>query len=182
MLESLKIKTNKYYSYEEFLKNVKNISIIDSGQVNGICRTANLLFNDYVNDFHHFIVDNNVNYEAHYKKVCKNMTIITIQYFIKFCLSMNYNLSHDEEYKYLYINLSDDGKQLKQEVLYNFIKMPFTSEKEFIESGRLKQKKVKKTKPTKHVQPAPNDSSNETNPHKKTKKVVKKVKKVPKGE
>ena len=28
------------------------------------------------------------------------MTIITIQYFIKFCLSMNYNLSHDEEYKY----------------------------------------------------------------------------------
>ena len=141
MLESLKIKTNKYYSYEEFLKNVKNISIIDSGQVNGICRTANLLFNDYVNDFHHFIVDNNVNYEAHYKNVCKNMTIITIEYFIKFCLSMNYNLSHDEEYKYLYINLSDDGKQLKQEVLYNFIKMPFTSEKEFIESGRLKQKK-----------------------------------------
>ena len=148
LLDSLKIKTNKLYSYDEFLKNVKNIAFMDNGQLSAITRQANLLFNDYINDFHHFIVDNKINYEAHYAKICKNMTIIPIEYFLKLCQSMNYILSHNEEYKLLYLNLCDDGKLLKQIVLFDVIQMKFTTEKEFIESGRMVIKnQIKSTNP-----------------------------------
>ena len=74
ILKSLKQKTNTLYSYKEFLLNVSNIQVNESGQMRLIYQQCNFYFNDYLYSFRHFIQDNKIDYNTCYIRASSGMS------------------------------------------------------------------------------------------------------------
>ena len=155
ILLSLSSRTNDLYSYEEFLDNVYLILKIENGQLVQIFQECNFLFNDYLYNFRHFIIDNKINYNEAYIKVFNNMTLMPFDLFEKFLNEMNYSLPHEEEYKYLFCALNSNNylwnsilinlnNYCSKKSLDDFIYFQEISEEKFIENGKLiKEKSLK---------------------------------------
>ena len=143
LLNTLTHKTSTLYSYEEFLHKVTNYFISeDYKQSLLIHRVCSLQFDDYIYDFKHFIIDNGVKYESHLVKACSNTSLLNLEMFIKFCKSMNYRLSHEMEYKYLFDSLLEkQGRNatLSKTLLFNIIQSKFITQEDFINSGKVKR-------------------------------------------
>ena len=143
LLNTLKHKTSTLYSYEEFLHKVTNYFMSeDYKQSLFIHRICSLQFDDYIYDFKHFIVDNGVKYESHLVKSCNNTSLLNLDMFMKFCKSMNYRLSHEMEYKYLFDSLLEkQGRNatLSKALLFNIIQSKFITQEDFISSGKVKR-------------------------------------------
>jgi Ca2+-binding EF-hand superfamily protein len=152
ILDSLISRTNDLYNYDEFLNNVYNILKKENGQLVLIYRECNHLFNDYLYNFRHYIIDNKINYQNAYTVIFNNMTLMPYDLFKKFLAELNYNLSHEEEYKYLFSNLSE-ANYLWNSVIVNItsncskknldevINLKEISEEEFIKSGKIVKEK-----------------------------------------
>ena len=155
ILLSLTSRTNDLYSYEEFLDNVYLILKIENGQLVKIFYECNFLFNDYLYNFRHYILDNKINYNDAYIKVFNNMTLMPYDLFKKFLFEIKYSLPHEEEYKYLFCGLNINNylwnsisinlnNYVSKKSLDEFIYFQEISEEKFIENGKLiKEKSLK---------------------------------------
>jgi Ca2+-binding EF-hand superfamily protein len=153
--ESLTGRINDLYSYDEFLDKVYNILKIENGQLVQIYRECNYLFNDYLYNFRHYILDNKINYQIAYIKVFNNMTLMPYDLFKKFLAEINYNLPHEEENKYLFSNIGELNylwnsvnlniiNNCSKKNLDELMNINEISEENFIKYGKIvKEKKIK---------------------------------------
>ena len=152
ILDSLISRTNDLYNYDEFLNKVYNIMKTENGQLVIIYRECNQLFNDYLYNFRHYIIDNKINYKNAYTVIFNNMTLMPYDLFKKFLAELNYNLSHEDEYKYLFSNISESNylwnsvvvnitNNCSKKNLDDLINLKEISEEEFIKNGKIVKEK-----------------------------------------
>ena len=153
IINSLNFKTDKLSSYDEFLKKVRNIQRIENNELRIIYHDCNYFFNDYLYDFRHYIIDNNIDYRNAYVKICGSMSMINYDKFNAFLKEIGYKLTHDEETKYLYSNLCDNNylsdnvnintnEFLNRDILFDkFLQLKDMTEIEFLNTGLLSVEK-----------------------------------------
>ena len=152
ILDSLLSRTNDLYNYDEFLNKVYNITKTENGELVIIYHECNFLFNDYLYNFRHYILDNKINYQNAYTVIFNNMTLMPYDLFKKFLAELNYNLSHEDEYKYLFSNICEINylwnsvvvnitNNCPKKNLDDVINLKEISEEDFIKSGKIVKEK-----------------------------------------
>ena len=154
ILKSLKQKTNTLYSYEEFLLNVANIQVNESGQMRLIYQQCNFYFNDYLYSFRHFIQDNKIDYNTCYIRASSGMSALSFDIFKKFLNEIGFNIWQESEIEYLFSALCDSNYfaehiELKtnafvsKDILFKVITLNDINEEEFNKSGEVSQPAIK---------------------------------------
>jgi len=154
ILKSLKQKTNKLYSYEEFLSNVYNIQANESGQMRLIFQQCNFYFNDYLYSFRHFIQDNKIDYNTCYVRASSGMSALTFDIFKKFLNEIGFNMWQESEIEYLFSALCDanyyaerielkTNTYVSKDTLFKVITLNDINEEEFFKSGEVSQPAIK---------------------------------------
>ena len=140
LLNSLNEKDSSltFYSYKEFLNNVYNFKYIEDGKIDEIYYEAQINFNNYILDFKKYILINKFDVNKIYLSICPYNNYMLFNEFVSFCNTINYKLSHRNEYKYIFNILSKDKKKEKifQIDFYFFLENKILTEEEFLLKGK----------------------------------------------
>ena len=139
-LEDIDI-SNKLYSYEEFIKNVKNFSFNNKDKINQIERFALINYNLYLIDFKRYINNKNIDINNIFNAVSSNKVSLTLNEFISFCNCFQYKLSNFNEYKYIFDIITKDPKKkyLSKSDMIVFAHSDIIPEEKFIEDGKCQK-------------------------------------------
>ena len=142
LLNGLQSQNNekKLYPYEEFINNVKSISIEKSSkQIEAIKNLALLNFNDYFVELKRFITKNNIDLNAIFNAFSNDKLNLNLNNFIFLLKSLDLNLDNLFEYNYLFNILSKhpEKKLLSKKDFLFFIGSEIISEETFLKEGKV---------------------------------------------
>lgn len=135
MIKSIKNRSQTHVCYVEFLQNVYSFNPIEFEKLLKYC---NQNYNDYICELRNFIKENNLNSIELWDGIIGKLDVIDYKTFENFLQNFNFNLSHEEEYKYLYSIISSQDGSLDKNHFIDLMIMDPPSIEKFRESFELR--------------------------------------------
>ena len=135
LFRSIKNKTSTHYNYVEFLQNVYNSNKIE---INKILKYCNQSYNDYMVEIRLYFKENNYDAGNIWDTILGMVEVLDSLKFEDFCKNFGFQLTHEEEYRYLFSIMSSEDVTLDKNHFVDLISVDPPEITKFRESFLIK--------------------------------------------